>query len=200
MANLAKDLIILVADLDMENTLRGLLSKRQKALEVRPITYDIYPHIQHDPGCRTGSVDFLRSFVGRYEHALVLFDHAGSGGEARTVEELQDDLENQLRRNGWGNHARVVVIDPELEIWVWSNSQQVDVCLGWVHIVLLWEICERNCGRRNTFHLHPPSPKHPKRLWAGLYVRLKKPDQLQYIGSLPNRCHSISVLTQVLSD
>ena len=31
----------------------------------------------------------------------------------------------------WGNRAAVIVIDPELEQWVWADSPHVDSALGW---------------------------------------------------------------------
>lgn len=67
----------------------------------------------------------------RYLHALVFFDREGSGAEQKTREELEQELESQLSASGWGNRAAVVVIDPELETWVWSESPNVASALGW---------------------------------------------------------------------
>jgi hypothetical protein len=36
-----------------------------------------------------------------------------------------------LSQNGWGQRTSAIVIDPELEIWVWSDSPHVDEVLGW---------------------------------------------------------------------
>ncbi len=125
------DLIVLVADNNMENTLRGLLS-RHWALGIRPITYDIFRHDKRDPGCWTDAHNYLRPYIRQYRYALVMFDHEGSGQEERKAAELEKDLENRLRENGWAEgRARVIVLEPELEIWVWSDSPQVDRCLGW---------------------------------------------------------------------
>jgi len=75
------DLVILVADADMEFTLRGLLS-RPEALPIRAVTYQIHRHVHRDPGCLLEGHDFLRSFVNRHAHGLILFDRHGSGDEA----------------------------------------------------------------------------------------------------------------------
>ncbi|GIV81935.1 MAG: hypothetical protein KatS3mg051_1289 [Anaerolineae bacterium] len=125
------DLIALVADSNMEYTLRGLLS-RHEALGIRRITYDIVRHEKRDPGCWTDAHNFLRPYVNQYPYALVMFDHQGSGQESREITELEDELEARLQQNGWAEgRARVIVLEPELEIWVWSDSPQVDQCLGW---------------------------------------------------------------------
>ena len=44
-----KDLIILVADKNMEFAVRGILT-RLEALGIRDITYDLYVHPERDPG------------------------------------------------------------------------------------------------------------------------------------------------------
>ncbi len=125
------DLIVLVADSNMENTLRGLLS-RHHALGIRPITCDIFRHDKRDPGCWTDAHNYLRPYTRQYRYALVMLDHEGSGQESQRVVDLQEELESRLEANGWAEgRARVIVLEPELEMWVWSDSPQVDVCLGW---------------------------------------------------------------------
>lgn len=126
-----KDLIILVADLDMEQTLQGLLT-RPSSLGIRQISYDVLRHPQRDPGCCSDCHNVLRSQSNLYDYALVMFDHHGSGKESESVDKLQDDIEAKLIANGWSDdRACVVVIKPELENWVWSNSPHVDEILGW---------------------------------------------------------------------
>lgn len=125
-----RDLVVLVADKDMEYALRGILS-RSASLQIRGLTTDIYPHPAHDPGCLRHSDNFLRSFAKRYAHAMVLFDREGCGQESLSREEIEEDVEDRLSRSGWGDRAAAVVIDPELETWVWSDSPNVDRTLGW---------------------------------------------------------------------
>jgi hypothetical protein len=128
---MSKDLIAVVADLDMEQTLKGLLSRPQR-LGIRAIDYDLLRHPERDNGCWNGADLFLQSQASSYAHALVLFDHQGSGQEKRSVNELQSELETRLAGKGWTtDRAKVVIIQPELEIWVWSDSPQVDQVLGW---------------------------------------------------------------------
>ena len=125
-----RDLVVLVADKDMEATLRGLLSRRQ-ALGIKAISWEIYAHPDHDPGCRAKGPTFLRSFCNQFEHALILFDREGSGRDTAAPADLEWQLEAQLARNGWEYRAAAIVLDPELEVWVWSASPLVDRVLGW---------------------------------------------------------------------
>lgn len=124
------DLIVLVADKNMEHTVRGLL-QRPQALGTRAVDAEIFVHPRHDPGCVNEAHDFLRSFTGSHRHALVLFDHDGSGRQGTAPAALADEVRQRLEANGWIGRAEAIVLAPELEVWVWSDSLQVAACLGW---------------------------------------------------------------------
>lgn len=62
---------------------------------------------------------------------LVVFDREGSGAENKTAAEIEADLERRLDVSGWDGRARAVVIDPETEIWLWSDSPHVAAAPGW---------------------------------------------------------------------
>jgi hypothetical protein len=125
-----RDLIILVADLDMENAVKGVLT-RSGSLGIRSVGAEILRHPWRDSGCCTDGVTFLSPFVHRYEHALLLFDREGCGREDCSIEELEKEIGCKLSKSGWGDRSAVVILDPELESWVWSDSPHVDEELGW---------------------------------------------------------------------
>lgn len=125
-----KDLVVLAADKDVEQALRGLFA-RPEALDIRPVQADVLVHPQHDPACASRGVEFLSGFSQRYEHGLLMFDHYGSGRESMTARELQESLNQDLGRSPWGERGRAVVLSPELEAWVWSVSPVVDDATGW---------------------------------------------------------------------
>jgi hypothetical protein len=125
-----KDLILLVADKNMEFSLRGLLS-RSHSLRFRPVTFDLNVHPERDHGCLRTAHELLRSSANRYQRALVLLDHAGCGREAVERSVLESEIEERLGETGWGDRAAAVVISPELENWVWSDSPHVERALGW---------------------------------------------------------------------
>ena len=127
---LLRDLIVVVPDADMEFVVRSLLS-RPADLGICPIAFDLWRHVQRDAGCRSDCHNLLRSGLNKYRYAMVLFDHEGSGRETTTREKLEGEVEKILRANGWQDRGAVIVIYPELEAWVWSDSLVVDEVLGW---------------------------------------------------------------------
>ena len=126
----SKDLIVLAADKDMAQTLRGLF-ERPEALGIRTIDADIRVEEQHDPGCAQRGVTFLSIFSRQYRHGLLMFDHHGSGREKIPPLELQRDLNKEIGRTGWEDRAKAIVLEPELEAWVWGVSPHVAEVAGW---------------------------------------------------------------------
>lgn len=124
------DLIAVVADADAEHAIRHLL-RRPQALRIREIAFTVDRFVKRDPGCYRESHEHLRSFIHQFDYALVLFDRHGSGGESRTRIRLEKEVEQKLSRNGWADRSAAIVLDPELEVWVWSDSPEVDRILGW---------------------------------------------------------------------
>jgi len=125
-----RDMMILVADSNMEAAVRGLLS-REQALEIRTVDAHIARHPQRDSGCCKGGVDFLSPFTNQFLHALLMFDREGCGEDERMATDIENRIEERLSNSGWNDRARAVVLDPELEVWVWSESPHVEQCLGW---------------------------------------------------------------------
>ncbi|MDD9864538.1 MAG: hypothetical protein OXU54_08200 [Gammaproteobacteria bacterium] len=124
-----KALIVLVADQDMAQTVKGLLGRWQ-SLGIAPVKFEVRRHHNRDGGCRVGATQYLRPFLGNYRHALVVFDFRGSGTRL-TREKTQEEVEKALRQGGWEDRAKAIVIEPELEAWVWAASEKVPEILGW---------------------------------------------------------------------
>lgn len=124
------DLVILVADQNIKVVTDGLLS-RHHSLRIRPVRFGTFVHPEHDPGCLRRAHGFLRSFASEYDYALVVFDREGCGKEGASAQELEAEVETALARSGWEDRAATIVLDPELEAWVWSDSPHVDRILGW---------------------------------------------------------------------
>lgn len=166
-----KDLVLLVADRNMEFTLRGLLG-RPEALAIRPVAFDLYVHPRHDPGCLHEAHDFLRPLSRDYKYAMVLFDHQGCGREDDPPEVLSTSVKERLARSGWDQRADVVILAPELEVWVWSASPHVETCLGWV---------DRQPSLRDWLaeagHWPPgtPKPPQPKEAMEAALRQVRKP-------------------------
>lgn len=124
------DLVVLVPDKQMEATLRSIL-QRTTSLQIRPLTFEILVHPRRDPGCRVESAALLSVYLSRARFALVLFDREGCGEESITREGLESNVDTRLAAAGWMGRSAVIVLDPELEAWVWSDSPVVDQVIGW---------------------------------------------------------------------
>lgn len=166
-----KDLVVLVADKNMEHALKGLLN-RPPALGIRSLSFDLFVHPRHDPGCLNEAHNFLRSFVQSYNHALVVFDHQGCGQEQIDPEMLSAQVRQRLAGSGWNERAEVIVLVPELEVWVWSPSPHVEACLGWSgHHPSLHE------WLTETGHRRPgaPKPDRPKEAMEAALRQVRRP-------------------------
>ncbi len=119
-----KDLIILVADKNTESALLGLL-RRPDALGIREVQFDIRVHPQRDPGVYRRAHEFLRPFIRQYRYALVLLDREGSGAERVGPDRMRSAVQERLERSGWEGRCSVIVLDPELETWVWLDDPHV---------------------------------------------------------------------------
>jgi len=123
------DLIVLCADKKIEATIGGLLN-RPKALEIQEPKFEIKVHPQRDPGCYHYSAPFLQPLRPAFARALVVFDRQWDGSPDISAAEMERAVCAKLQPT-WGQSCGVVVIDPELEVWAWSDSPHVDEVLGW---------------------------------------------------------------------
>ena len=156
---LVKDLVILAADGQIEFAVKGLLTRNQ-SIGFREISFNIYVHPEKDPGCLLRSHDFLRPFHRQYTHACVMFDRMGCGKEELPRESLELEVEERLSKTGWGDRAAVIVLDPELESWVWSDSPEVAPILGWADkspSLLVW------LQQNGYLGAHQRKPERPKK-------------------------------------
>ena len=68
-----------------------------KSLSIRQIAFDIFVHPQHDAACAARGVPFLSPLSQRYQHALLILDHEGSGRENISANDLQEALNQEFR-------------------------------------------------------------------------------------------------------
>jgi hypothetical protein len=153
----AVDLVVLVADKDLEEAVQALLP-RTDDLKLRSFRFEVRRHPNRDGGCRTGAANFLRPFLLRYRHSLVLFDRDGCGSShSRT--EIQHEVDADLSKNGWATRTKAIVIEPELEAWVWGDLEQTSRVLGWGEDVTGLRRCLRD---RNLWEPRCTKPSDPK--------------------------------------
>jgi hypothetical protein len=124
-----KDLFILVADKNAEFALKGALS-RPEALGIRPVDFEIRTHFGRDGGVRKNGPDILSLLRRQYSHGLLIFDFEGCGEENESGVALEIQLDAKLQ-NDWGNNAKTIVIEPELDVWVWGADNAIEEALDW---------------------------------------------------------------------
>lgn len=177
-----KDLVVLAADGQIEFAVKGLL-KRNQSIGFRDITFDVFVHPERDPGCLLRCHDFLRPFCRQYEHALVMFDREGCGKQESSRESLEIEIEKRLSESGWKDRAIVIILDPELEIWVWSDSPEVASVLGWVGKSPPLSLWLKETGYLGERQLKPDRPKEAmeealrianKRRSSSIYLELAR--------------------------
>jgi hypothetical protein len=162
-----RDLFVIVADLDAENGFKALLQRHHHSLGIGPIDFDPSQDILRfngrDSGCCGEAVELVRAALRTHKHVLLVFDRDGSGREGQTRTEIEADIEKRFDNNGWSRTARVIVVDPELEAWVWSDSAHVAGELGWGNMHELHEFLLENDWLSDA-HADgvPAKPRHPK--------------------------------------
>lgn len=167
---MSKDLIVLAADRQQEVTIKTLLEKRYHSLGIRQITFDIFRHPRKDPGIFHEAADFLAAYQPpQYERALVVLDHAWDGAPADPGL-MQQQLKGTLAR--WWDEEKfeVVVIVPELEIWVWAQSSHVADILR-----MPWEDIHAMAEEKGYWPEGESKPVYPKRLLEDILAQQMRP-------------------------
>lgn len=121
-----------------------------------PQTYSREGPVRADRRCRYrgGGRD---AYVHDHRYALVMFDRDGSGDD-RERQVIEAAVEHDLERSGWQSRSKAIVIEPELEAWVWTSSPHTAKALGWErHDALRTRL--RDTGDWPAGEAKPPDPK-----------------------------------------
>ncbi len=123
-----KDLVLLVADKNAQFALQGAL-ERPQALSIRPISFEFRVHPGHDGGARRTGPDVLALEWHRFSHGLLVLDFEGSGTDLPTGLAVEGQLDSRLRSR-WGDRAKSIVIEPELDVWMWGADNSLEAVIG----------------------------------------------------------------------
>ncbi|QDU76845.1 hypothetical protein Pan97_39020 [Bremerella volcania] len=137
-----RDCLFFVADQAMGDIVDGFISKGHldRRLGCRDFRFQFEKDILEAPrlgmGADGGVFKYCHTllqengYMESHERLIVMLDKK-FGGE-RPAEEVREEILDRLQVNGWGNDtADVVVIDPELEVWVWQDHPHVQSTLGY---------------------------------------------------------------------
>ncbi len=134
-----KDLIVTVADGHQEKVMEALLPRIPIASQTSGFSFDIIKNPGKDSGSYNDSHELLRPFINQYRYALALFDFEGTGVENLSPEQIETNVRELLNNNGWLNRNAVIVIQPELENWMWMDNPNVAQAIGWEKEISLYE-------------------------------------------------------------
>jgi hypothetical protein len=127
-----RDCIFLLADKNMEATFLGFLTRVgfDLSLGIGKFEFDsaedlIVDENGNDPGVYNRAHEFLRLYQRTHRHAIVVLDNAWEGSPG--VKAIEDNISKNMRKTGWDeNNFAVIVINPELEVWIIQDSPVVE--------------------------------------------------------------------------
>jgi len=123
-----KDLILLVADKNMHFALRGALN-RPESLGIRPINVEFIVHPGRDGGARKTGPELIALKRSAAQRGLVVLDYEGCGASEPAME-LEEKLIARMRSR-WEDKGSALVIEPELDIWMWGAENTLKTTLNW---------------------------------------------------------------------
>lgn len=138
-----RPLLILVADKQMEEGLRAFFASRGAdgrprlwhfKLGCSPFAFDPEQDIVRDPSSHDCEVyqdcaELLRTHRGVYQRALVILDQQFPGSPGAAA--IRVDMLALLHASGWpAGSVEIVVIQPCLEAWLWSDDVHVEAAFG----------------------------------------------------------------------
>ena len=164
------ELLFLVADKNMAEAVAGLLEREQvhRILGCRPFDFDSRRDIkiavgQHDPGLYARANELLRPLASEYRRAVVIVDEEWEGSPG--AETIERRLMAHLLDAGWqADMVLALVVSPEADVWLWSDSPHSAKALGWPS----WPALRQELEARSWLSEGRNKPQRPKEAaeWA----------------------------------
>lgn len=158
-----RDCIFLLADKNMEAAFTGFLTRDgfDLSLGTRRFafdqTQDIIVESGSDPGVFQRAHELLRLYLHTHRFAVIVLDHAWDGSP--DVEVIEQTMKGNMLSSGWhADRVVVIVIDPELETWLWQDSPHVATALRFTQHLSLRQWLESQ-GLWDTTAAKPSDPK-----------------------------------------
>ncbi len=163
-------LLFLVADKNMEHALLGFFERDcwWKAagcgrIDIDPRRDIIVAAGQCDPGLYARARELLRPFRETHEHVVVMIDAAWDGSPGASS--IRSAVSTHIETAGWSKDAGLaLVLDPEVDCWLWSPTPHTATTLGW----RTWEELKTALEDRSLLDPGRTKPAAPKEAaeWA----------------------------------
>lgn len=159
-----RDCVFLLADSNMKGSFEGFFSRDSFHLSLACGSFDfdstqdiIVAAGDNDPGLYTRGHELLRTYQKTHRHAIVVIDAEWDGSPGASS--IRDNMINNIRKTGWLEESfRVIVIDPELEVWIWQQNEHVAEGLGYSS----FEDLMSDTTVRTAWPQGQPKPVNPK--------------------------------------
>ncbi|KPD17348.1 hypothetical protein ADM96_19475 [Burkholderia sp. ST111] len=171
--------VILVADSNMAAAFKGYLGRDQWHLSLGCAPFEFNADIGgdllvdeggNDPGVYTKGHELLRPYQKSHDRALVVLDCDWDGSLGKAV--IERDITANLVASGWSEDAvKVIVIEPELENWLWQDKPQVAEALKYRGELGLRRFLEQH----NWWPQGATKPPRPKEAAEWLLRQTKTP-------------------------
>jgi hypothetical protein len=120
-----KDLLVVLEGRDDKEVMRAVLN-RPNDLGIRTITFELDRRSRAVP---TQEPDLARDQRKEFQFAICLWDHVGSPYENERPAQAQGKVQARLNQNTLRDCSKALVIDPELEIWLWQDQAAIATVL-----------------------------------------------------------------------
>lgn len=172
--------MLLVPDKNTEHAVRAVL-EREHSLGIRKIAFDILVDPGRDGGVRLRGAQILQAQAGRYHHGGLIFDYEGSGANTAPMD-LETQIDQQLNAT-WGLKAKAIVIEPEVDTWMWGAETHIKEVIGWDA-----EVGIRDWLRARGFVFTPDQkPVRPKEALEAVFREAKAPRSSAHYSSIASR-------------
>ncbi|MBD1897909.1 hypothetical protein [Coleofasciculus sp. FACHB-129] len=158
-----RDCIFLLADKNMEAAFTGFFTRKQfhESLGIRQFDFDpqqdIIVEAGSDPGVYNRAHELIRPYQRTHRYAVVVLDNAWDGSPG--VKKIHNNIMNNLTKTGWEEeNCAVIVIDPELEIWILQGNHHVEKVFQFKQDISLRQWLEQK-GLWDASVLKPADPK-----------------------------------------
>lgn len=165
-----RDLLVYVADGNMAEAVGGLLDRDRahRVIGCGPFTFDSRTDIkvakgQSDPGVYTRADALMQPFAQEYARAVVIMDEEWEGSPGAAA--IEERLRAHLTAAGWPpEQALALVVSPEADVWLWSDSPHTAVALGWAS----WDALRLAMEQVGLLEPDQTKPSRPKEAaeWA----------------------------------
>jgi hypothetical protein len=164
------DLLFLVADKNMAESVGGLLEREQihRIVGCGTFRFDARRDIkvaagQNDPGLYVRANELLRPLAPDYQHSVVIVDEEWDGSPG--AESIERRLREHLDDAGWSAaNSLALVVRPEADVWLWSDSPHSANALGWAS----WDALRPALEGHGLLAVGRMKPERPKEAaeWA----------------------------------